>query len=127
MRTGLMISLVLLVLTVTVGWVEENENRKLSERYVSAAEEVHIMTEKGEWSRARETVDAYLDSWQDTVTWLQMLINHEDIDDVTLSLVRLQAALRAEDEVSSFEACAELKENARHIYHRDDFSLGNVL
>lgn len=127
MRTGLMISLILLALTIAVGAVEENENRRLSQKYVSAAEEMQIMAEKEEWSRAGETVGAYLQTWQETVPWLQVLINHEDIDDVTLALVRLQAAVRAQDKTASFEACAELKENARHIHHRDAFTLGNVL
>ncbi len=127
MRTGLAISLVLLALTLGAGWAEENENRLLSRKYESAAEELRIMADKGEWKRAEETIEAYLQSWQETVPWLQVLINHEDIDDVTLALVRLQAAIRAEDETACFEACAELKENALHIHHRDAFTLGNVL
>ncbi len=127
MRTGLVISLILLALTIGVGCIEENENRNLSRRYESAAEEMRIMAEKKEWKRAEETVAAYIESWQETVPWLQVLINHEDIDDVTLALVRLQAAVRAEDEAACLEACAELKENALHIHHRDAFTLGNVL
>ena len=59
--------------------------------------------------------------------WLQILINHDDIDDVTLALERLQAAIVAQEQSGCFEACAELRENARHIYHRDAFTLGNVL
>lgn len=127
MRTSLIISLVLLVLTIGGGVLEEMETRILSDRYVSAAEELHIMAEKAEWSRAAETVAAYNASWQDTVPWLQILINHDDIDDVTLALERLQAAVAAQEQGSCFEACAELKENARHIFHRDAFTLGNVL
>ena len=122
-----MISFVLLVLTIGGGILEEAETQRQSHRYISAAEEVQIMADKGEWRRAAETVDAYLGTWEETVPWLQILINHEDIDDVTLSLVRLKAAVAAEEQGSCLEACAELKENARHIHHRDAFTLGNVL
>lgn len=127
MRTSLIISLVLLIGTIGGGILEEEETRMLSDRYVSAAQEIRIMAEKAEWTRAAETVAAYLTDWQETVPWLQILINHDDIDDVTLALERLQAAIRARDQGSCFEACAELKENARHIFHRDAFTLGNVL
>lgn len=127
MRTSLIISLVLLVGTIGGGILEEGETRMLSDRYVSAAQEIRIMAETAEWTRAAETVAAYLTDWQETVPWLQILINHDDIDDVTLALERLQAAIRAQDQGSCFEACAELKENARHIFHRDAFTLGNVL
>lgn len=127
MRTSLMISLVLLALTLGGGWLEEAETRTLSQRYESAALEIRIMAEKQEWSRAAETAAAYLAEWQDTVPWLQLLINHEDIDDVSLALERLQAAIAAREQSACYEACAELRENARHIHHRDAFTLGNIL
>lgn len=127
MRTSLWIAITLLAVTIGVGWWEETENRVLSDRYVSAAEELRVMTEKGEWDRAKDTIEAYLESWKDTASWLKILINHEDIDDVTLALERLQAGIEAKEQGMCFEACAELRENARHIYHRDAFTLGNVL
>lgn len=120
-------ALVLLALTLTAGLLEEKENRVLSQRYESAAEELRVMTEDGDWSRAGETIEAYLANWHRTVPWLQILINHEDIDEVTLALERLKAAIAAQEKGACFEACAELRENARHIYHRDAFTLGNVL
>ena len=127
MRTSLMIAMVLLGLVIAGGLLEEHETQILSQRYQSAAEELHIMTGSEDWDRAAETVAAYLEDWQSTVPWLQILINHEDIDDVTLALERLQAAIEAKERGSCFEACAELRENAGHIQHRDAFSLGNVL
>ena len=127
MRTSLIISIVLLLLTIGGGIWEEAETSILSERYISAAEELHVMAEKKDWARAQEIVSAYLAAWQDTIPWLQILINHDDIDDVTLALERLQAAVMAQEQAACFEACAELRENARHIFHRDAFTLGNVL
>ena len=127
MRTSLIISLALLILVIGGGMLEEMETEILSARYVSAAEELQVMAEKSDWGKAKETVTAYMRDWEDTASWLQLLINHEDIDDVTLALEHLQAAIEAKEQGACFEACAELKENARHIYHRDAFTLGNVL
>lgn len=127
MRTSLWISLALLTITIAAGLWSSEEARYMSLQYVSAAEELRIMTGNADWKRAGETVSAYIDTWQKSVRWLQLLINHEDIDDVTLALERLQAAIDAKEQGSCYEACAELKENARHIYHRDAFTLGNVL
>ena len=127
MRTSLIISLVLLALAVGGGLLGQKQTESLSQRYISAAEELRIMAESGDWQRARDTVSAYIASWEDTTPWLQVLINHDDIDDVTLALVRLDAAVAARDQGACLEVCAELKENARHIFHRDAFTLGNVL
>ena len=127
MRTSLTISLVLLLLTIGCGVWAEKQTAVLSQRYVSAAQELRIMAEKEDWLRAQETISAYKADWQDTAHWLQMLISHDDIDDVTLALTRLEAAVSAREAAACSEICAELEENARHIHHRDNFTLGNVL
>lgn len=127
MRTSLIISLVLLALTIGGGAWEEKQTEILSQRYVSAAEELRVMAEKSDWQRAMETVSAYRTDWAETTPWLQILINHDDIDDVTLALTRLQAAIAAHEQPACYEICAELWENANHIHHRDAFTLGNVL
>lgn len=127
MRTSLIVSLVLLLLTIGGGMWAESGTYRLSGRYVSAAEELLVMAEKEEWQRAEETLNAYMADWKRITPWLQVLINHDDIDDVTLALERIQAAVMAQEQGSCYEACAELRENARHIHHRDAFTLGNVL
>ena len=127
MRTNLMIVLLLLVLTIAGGTMAQMQTGALSDRYVSAAEELRVMAEKSDWQRAMETVSAYRTDWAETTPWLQILINHDDIDDVTLALTRLQAAIAAHEQPACYEICAELRENANHIHHRDAFTLGNVL
>ena len=127
MRTEMWIAIGLLLVTIAAGVWSSREAKRLSDRYVSAAEELRIMTASEQWPRARETAQAYLAAWTKTVPWLQVLINHEDIDDVTLALERLLAGVEAQDRSACFETCAELRENALHIYHRDAFTLGNVL
>ena len=85
------------------------------------------MTEAGQWDRAAETLAAYQETWQETLTWLQMLVHHDDTDDVTLAMLRLDAGIRQRDGTLCAESCNELEENARHIYHRDALTLANVL
>ncbi len=127
MRTNLVIVCVLLVLTIAGGVAASNTAYGLSQRYISAAEELQALIETANWPRAAATADAYLDSWTATVPWLQTLINHEDADDLTLALLQLKAGILAEDEVTCYEACALLREHARHLYHRDALTWGNIL
>ena len=127
MRTSLCIALALLLMTIGGGVFMAREIRRVSDRYVSASRELLSMTEHGEWQRAAETAEAYLDTWRELMPRLQTIINHEDTDDVTLSLVQLEAAIRARDASACGISCAELKENAMHLYHRDAFTLANVL
>lgn len=127
MRTGLGISVVLLALVIACGCISASLTTQVSIRYVSAAEEMAALVEMEDWQRAGETAQAYLASWEKTQAWLQILANHEDTDDVTMSLKRIAAGIQAEDRSMCLEACGEMRENALHIYHRDAFTLGNVL
>lgn len=117
----------LLALVIACGLVSGYLTTQVSIRYVSAAEELAALVEMEDWQRAEETVQGYLASWEQTETWLQILANHEDTDDVTMALKRIAAGIRAEDRSMCLEACGEMRENALHIYHRDAFTLGNVL
>ena len=97
MRTGMVISLILLCATVAVGCWEEHETGQLSQQYESMAEELYSLAQIDEWTRAQQLIATTLEDWERTVPWLQILINHEDIDDVTLALERLQACVAARD------------------------------
>lgn len=127
MRTSLWIAIGLLVVVLLTGAVTSVQMRQISDRYVSAAEELFVLTALGDWGRSAETAADYLTDWRKVVPRLQMLINHDDTDAVTLTLVRLQAAIAARDTAGALAACAEMRENAEHLYHRDAFTWANVL
>jgi len=127
MRSGLAISLVLLAVVIVCGVMNIHLTKELSNRYISAAEELREMVLAGEWRRAGETVEAYHDRWKDTLEWLQMLINHADGDEVSSALECIGAGVEAQDLVTCLQGCAQLREAAEHLYHRDAFTLGNIL
>lgn len=127
MRTSLAIALILLAVMIAGGCASEGTVKRQSDRYVSAAEELRILIEEAQWERAGEIAGAYRHTWQTTAPWLQMLIDHEDIDAVSLALAHLDAGIRTKDEAACLSACAELREHAGHLYHRDAFTLSNIL
>lgn len=127
MRSSLVITVVLLVLVIAGGLLNAQVTRDISNRYVSAAEELMALTEAGDWERAAQVAGDYHSSWEETLQWLEILVNHDDADDVTLALIQIEAGIRTRDLVTCTVGCNELKENAMHIYHRDAFTIGNIL
>lgn len=127
MRTNLCVAMGLLVIVVAFGIWSASTMYDLSMRYISASEELLQLTRDGQWQRAEETVDAYRESWAQTDRWAQILVIHEELDAVDMALKRIHAGIRAQDQSLCYEGCAELRENAEHLYHRDAFTLGNVL
>ena len=127
MRSRLVISLALLAVVIAGGLLNAYLTRHISDRYVSAAEELMALTAPESWARAEDTARAYLEKWEQTERWLQILINHDDTDDVTLALQQVLAGIEARDVSACLEACHTLRECAGHIRHRDAFTWGNVL
>lgn len=127
MRSRLVISLVLLAVVIAGGVLNAYLTRTISDRYVSAAEELLVLTESGQWQRAADTAGAYHETWDETLSWLQMLINHEDGDSLSRALLMVEAGIRTRDVSLCVQGCNEMKEAAQHLYHRDAFTLGNVL
>lgn len=127
MRSRLVISAVLLAVVLACGWGNIRLTKGISQRYIAAAEELKTMVQAEDWLRVEETAQAYHDTWRDTLNWLQMLINHADGDEVSYALESIQAGAQAQDTVTCLVACAQLREAAEHIYHRDAFTLGNIL
>lgn len=127
MRSRLFISIALLLLVVAGGMLNARVARGISDRYVSAAEELLVLTESGQWQRAADTAGAYHSSWEKTLSWLQILINHEDGDSLSRALLMVESGIRTRDVSLCVQGCGEMKEAARHLYHRDALTLGNVL
>lgn len=127
MRSRLFISIALLLLVVAGGMLNARVARGISDRYVSAAEELLVLTESGQWQRAADTAGAYHASWEKTLSWLQILINHEDGDSLSRALLMVESGIRTRDVSLCVQGCDEMKEAAQHLYHRDALTLGNVL
>lgn len=127
MHSRLIISVILLVVVIGCGVLNIGLTKNISQRYISAAEELRSLVQAGDWQRAEETAGAYHEAWRDTLNWLQMLINHADGDEVSYALEDIQAGAQAQDVVTCLVACAQLREAAEHIYHRDAFTIGNIL
>ena len=127
MRSGLRLALVMLSAVIALGIGNIGITKEISRRYVGASQELHALVQAGEWQRAGETTGAYQQRWKDDLSWLQMLINHADGDEVSYALAQIAAGVEAQKLSVCLEGCARMKEAAEHLYHRDAFTLGNIL
>lgn len=127
MHSRLTISVILLAVVIGCGIGNIGLTKDISRRYIAAAEELRTLVQAESWQRVEETAGAYHEAWRDTLNWLQMLINHADGDEVSYALESIQAGAAARDAATCLVACAQLREAAEHIYHRDAFTLANIL
>ena len=66
-------------------------------------------------------------AWEELLPGLQMQIDHEATDDVTLALEHIAAGLESQNLPLALLGCRNLRESASHLHHRDAFTWANRL
>ena len=127
MRTGAVIALAIVLAVSAAGVGHADLMQAISGRYVAAAEEIRTLIEANEWLRAAETAGAYHQRWDETLRWLQMLVDHKEGDEVSQAMMEVEAGIRTRSMPLCQLGLSRMKEAAQHLYHRDAFTLGNVL
>lgn len=101
--------------------------RSASDLFWQAAVQMENSVLQREWEKAAGQRDSFENRWEEARNVLQLLIHHQDTDDVNLALGRLRAGIILQDAALSLEALAELKESCLHLYHRDALRLTNLI
>lgn len=127
MRTNWVITLALLAVVLGGSiWLSQRAEA-VSRHFADAAEEMRTLTQAQEWDAAALQLRAFQQEWEDTLPWLQMQLNHEDADDLTLAMRTLEAGILTRNAPMCALGCAQMEESARHLYHRDAFTWANIL
>lgn len=127
MRTSWVITLALLAV-VLAGclWLSQRAE-DASQRFTQAAAEMRRLTQAQDWEEAEARLRAYQQDWEATLPGLQMQLNHEDTDDLTLAMRTLEAGIRTQNAPLCALGCTQMEESAHHLYHRDAFNWANIL
>ena len=99
----------------------------LYERFAGAAAEMRQLTEAQDWEAAAHRLTALQQEWEDTLPGLQMQLNHEDTDELTLAMRTLEAGIRTQSAPLCALGCTQMEESAQHLSHRDAFNWANIL
>ena len=99
----------------------------VSQRFAGAAAEIRQLTEAQDWKAAAHRLTALQQEWEDTLPGLQMQLNHEDTDELTLAMRTLEAGIRTQSALLCALGCTQMEESAQHLSHRDAFNWANIL
>jgi len=100
---------------------------RVSEIMLGELEEVRALVADGDWAGAQARARAMHGHWHRRRTWLQLFISHRDTDAVDMTLVRLIAALDAEDPLGAALEMADADTSLRNLPVRETPALHNVL
>jgi Na+(H+)/acetate symporter ActP len=119
--------IILAVIIAAIGIASSIISSKVSRDFTQDLTTAEESIRKENWEEAQKAVKAMKNEWENTCQWLQFWVNHDDTDDVSLSIEQLTAAIEVKDVHMSLIISAELGESLRHIYHRDALRFSNIL
>jgi len=84
-----------------------------------------ISTQK--WQVAQKELDTTQQRWDKNKTWWTVLLNHQEIDTIDISIKRLEKYLETHDVSLSLGEVAALKLQVDHISDTEKLNLRNIL
>ncbi len=99
----------------------------ISESYQLKVRQVETLAREGDMEGAQKLLTEVAVGWEKRLTLMQLWICHSDTDNVGTQLRGLQVGLTIGDRPSIFLSSANLIEALRHLHHRDDLSISNIL
>ena len=97
MRSSMVIALVLLAIVLAGGTFMALRAAEVSEMFTDAAQDLCGLVLAEQWEEAVRRLTAYRLAWEELLPGLQMQIDHEATDDVTLALEHIAAGLESQN------------------------------
>lgn len=124
-----MFSFCILVLLIIVfsGVSIKSYLNKTTSRFNSQITEIKQSIEKNDWNHAQKDINLLSKDWDSSQDKWALFINHHEIDNITISLLKAAQFIDQNDRSNSAAYLAELKEYIDHIPDMEKISLKNIL
>lgn len=99
---------------------------KDSLRMVQAIEEVENNSKTGKWDHAEASLEKVNDIWSAVKGTWSVLTDHQEIDNVEVTLSRLQILVQNKDVSSALSEAAALKKYIDHIPFKEKLNFENL-
>ncbi|GAB6172612.1 hypothetical protein JCM15765_20900 [Paradesulfitobacterium aromaticivorans] len=98
-----------------------------AQNMVSEISKVELSLKSSDWNTATEQLKLTTDSWEKTKYWWSILLHHQEIDNIDLSLERLSKYIETKGSSLSLAELAVLKKLFDHIADTESLTLRNIL
>jgi len=119
--------LVILAMVIGAGvWMVQALD-KTADDLVKRIDQIEAQVRQEKWDEAERTLAGVRSRWAEMKRWWAVFLDHQEIDNIDFTLVRIGEYLWAEDEELALGEAAALKEMVRHIPEKEAVTLENIL
>ncbi len=101
--------------------------QKTSDQLISMLDEIDGFVDKGSWDEAYAKMNDIDEAWEKKEKVWGMVINHHEIDNISISLKSALIYIDLNDEVDSLASLASLRHYIGHIPIMERMSLKNII
>lgn len=126
MRTILVV-IVAFVLLVGLGTGSYSYIHMSAQKLSGHLETVENFIQQGKWDQARKELGQVQVAWEDTKHWWTVLLNHDEIDNIDISMKRLAKYVETRGVTFSLGELSALKLLVDHVADTESLNLENIL
>ncbi len=123
---SLKISIGLLIIILISSFIYIVSLNKKSKQFTINIHVLEEMVSNNDWDNAKKQLISMEKDWGKTERWMTTLIDHQEVDSINLSLVRLSRYLQYEEVSDLMVECATLRLLIEHIPKKEKFNLSNL-
>lgn len=125
LKVFVLISL-LTILIVGTGIFTQSFLKSTSDGLVDQIAKVESNTMSGDWTAAKNNLLPIQDKWSAVKGKWAVLVDHQEIDNIDVTLSRMQKYVQSRDMSSALAEASALLKFVRHIPNKETISLENV-
>lgn len=127
MRATLWMICAMAVVMACLAGASDQLCRNSAQTFSREGEYLRDLLEKKDWQNLRQAVEQVTQRWNEREAALQLLIRHQETDDVSEALNKLLAGADAQNDPLCRWALAEFNASCRRLYDRDALTLTNLI
>jgi hypothetical protein len=97
-----------------------------SSRIVESIEKAEEGIKSNDWGQAKNQIDQIIKQWEDAKGTWSSLVDHQEIDNIDVTISRLQTLVKSKDDTSALQEAAALKKFVGHIPNKEKLTLENI-
>jgi hypothetical protein len=127
MRLRLLLCILLPLFILSLGAGVLGYTRSVSLALQQPLAQAEALVVRGQYAEASALVKTLDALWEEKGGFLQLFVDHNAIDDVSLELIALRAGIDSHSAPAALLALGRLREHAQHLLHRDLPVPANIL
>ncbi len=101
--------------------------KKVEKEFIKTVDEISELVKKEDWDKVSKDFKKLVGEWDKKEALLSMLNDHEDLDEINLSINDLDKSISHKNKEHALKSLGEIKIKIQRLAENESFNLENIL